>query len=95
MGFYRDGKYVYEPMDVGGGVCSDEAHQQQEREKQKKLDHNNAGETGSPIKPSNAKKSCYYETVSRINKSISNIDNILNDSSDPEFQKEIKEIFNT
>ena len=51
MGFYRDGKYVYEPTDVGAGICSEEMYQEQEREKQKKLDENNAGEIGSEIKP--------------------------------------------
>ena len=37
MGFYKDGKYVYEQTDVGNGICSDETYQNQEREKQKNL----------------------------------------------------------
>ena len=50
MGFYNsDGKYVYEPMDAGNGICSQETYDKQEREKQKKLDQNNAGEIGSGI----------------------------------------------
>jgi len=49
MGFYKDGRYVHEPTDVGGGLCDEETYENQEREKQKKLDKNNAGEISSPI----------------------------------------------
>lgn len=49
MGFYRDGKYIYEPMDVGNGLCDKENYIEQVRKKQKKLDDNNAGELGSSI----------------------------------------------
>ena len=49
MGFYKDGEYVYEPMDVGNGVCDKDIYDKQERQKQKKLDDNNAGEIGSLI----------------------------------------------
>jgi len=43
MGFYRDGKYIYEPMDVGNGVCDQEDFDEHIRERQKKIDENKAG----------------------------------------------------
>ena len=49
MGFYKDGKYVYEPTDVGNGLCDQETYDKQRREEQKKLDENNAGELNTPI----------------------------------------------
>ena len=50
MGYYKDGRWVFEPSDENGGMCSREDIVKQEREKQKKLDENNAGEISSPIK---------------------------------------------
>jgi len=43
MGFYKDGKYVYEPMDAGNGVCDQETYNNQQRKKQEKIDQDNAG----------------------------------------------------
>lgn len=43
MGFYKDGKYVYEPMDAGNGVCDEETYRKQKQEDQKKKDEANAG----------------------------------------------------
>ena len=49
MGFYRNGRYVYEPMDAGNGVCEQSTYDKQKQKEQKKLDENNAGEIKTPI----------------------------------------------
>jgi hypothetical protein len=48
MGFYRDGKYVYEPMDAGNGVCDQKDLDKQVRDRQKEKDQNNAGMEEDP-----------------------------------------------
>ncbi len=50
MGFYKDGKYVYEPMDAGNGVCDESTYQNQRRAEQKKKDDDNAGGI-EPVEP--------------------------------------------
>ena len=36
MGYYKDGKYVYTFLDVGGGVCDEDTYLKQEQAKAKK-----------------------------------------------------------
>jgi len=43
MGFYKNGKYVYEPMDAGNGLCDQKTYDDQRRQEQKKRDQENAG----------------------------------------------------
>ena len=52
MGFYKEGKYVYEPMDAGNGMCAQSTYDKQKQAEQKKLDENNAGEIKTPISES-------------------------------------------
>ena len=43
MGYYKDGKYVYTFLDVGGGKCDENTYLKQEQVKAKKARQENTG----------------------------------------------------